>query len=163
MTTYSIISIIICLFITIIYNGYIIIKYQRIPKSLSETSYILGGNKRYFFTLYCFLVIACLLPTIFMYTPSTWQFIPFIFSGGFLFAGFSPLFLKGLDKKVHYPAAYISFAAYFFYMILCMNWWWVLGFLITFFILILWKRSHYVYFAEMTSVIEIIIYLLTLC
>ena len=33
--------------ITLLYNSYIIIKYKKIPESLSETSYLLGGNKRY--------------------------------------------------------------------------------------------------------------------
>ena len=37
----------IAIFITIVYNCYIIIRYKKIPESLSETSYLLGGNKRY--------------------------------------------------------------------------------------------------------------------
>jgi hypothetical protein len=39
--------ILLILVITLLYNGYIIIKYKQIPQSLSETSYLLGGNKRY--------------------------------------------------------------------------------------------------------------------
>lgn len=39
--------IILILLITLLYNSYIIIKYKKIPESLSETSYLLGGNKRY--------------------------------------------------------------------------------------------------------------------
>lgn len=38
---------ILTILLTIVYNSYIIIKYKKIPESLSETSYLLGGNKRY--------------------------------------------------------------------------------------------------------------------
>lgn len=38
---------ILILLITLSYNSYIIIKYKKLPESLSETSYLLGGNKRY--------------------------------------------------------------------------------------------------------------------
>ena len=50
------ILIILMLLITFLYNGYIFIKYKKIPESLSETSYLLGGNKRYWFTGYCFII-----------------------------------------------------------------------------------------------------------
>jgi hypothetical protein len=111
---------IITLVITLLYNGYIIIKYKKIPESVSETSYLLGGNKRYLFTGYCVITSFCLLPMLLEITM-TLQFLPFLFCGGLLFAGCSPLFREGLDKLVHYSSAYIAFAAYVLYMIFCMN------------------------------------------
>ena len=111
---------ILTLLITLLYNSYIIIKYKKIPQSLSETSYLLGGNKRYLFTGYCFIISFCLLPVLFTIT-NNFLFLPFIFCGGLLFAGCSPLFKSGLDKPIHYICSYIAFAAYIFYMIFCMG------------------------------------------
>lgn len=108
------------LIISLIYSSFIIIKYKKVPDSLSETAYILGGNKRYLFTLYCTIISFCILPALLSIT-STLQFIPFIFCGGLLFAGCSPLFKEGLDKKVHYISAFIAFAAYICYMIFYMG------------------------------------------
>ena len=62
------ILIILMLLITFLYNGYIFIKYKKIPESLSETSYLLGGNKRYWFTGYCFIICILLLPVLFEIT-----------------------------------------------------------------------------------------------
>ena len=115
------ILIIVSIAITVLYNSYIIIKYKKIPESLSETSYLLGGNKRYWFTGYCFIISFCLLPVLFTITLNNFLFLPFIFCGGLLFAGGSPLFRSGLDKPIHYIFSYLGFAAYIFYMIFCMG------------------------------------------
>lgn len=155
-----IILLIICLIITLIYNGFILIKYKKIPQSLSETSYLLGGNKRYIFTIYCFIIAFCLLPILLEITTDL-QFIPFIFCGGLLFSGCSPLFREGLDKIVHYSSAYIAFGAYICYMIFCMGWWWLLGYVMILGILCLWRCKCYVYFAEMLALIEMIVYTAT--
>lgn len=149
---------ILTLLITLLYNGYIIIKYKKIPGSLSETSYLLGGNKRYWFTGYCFIVAFCLLPV--LLEISTLQFLPFIFCGGLLFAGCSPLFREGLDKPIHYIFSYLAFAAYIFYMILCMGWIWLIGYLILLGVLCLIKWKAYIYWAEILALLEIIIFIL---
>lgn len=148
-----------CLLITLIYNIYILIKYKKIPQSLSETSYLLGGNKRYLFTIYCFIISFCLLPILLEIT-TTLQFIPVIFCVGLLFSGCSPLFREGIDRIVHYSSAYIAFAAYICYIIFCMGWWWLLGYVVILGILCLWKYKCYVYFAEMLALFEIMIYIL---
>lgn len=111
---------IITLVITLLYNCYIIIKYKKIPESLSETSYLLGGNKRYLFTVYCVIISFCLLPMLLEITM-TLQFLPFVFCGGLLFAGCSPLFRTGLDKPIHYIFSGLAFVTYLCYMILCMG------------------------------------------
>lgn len=112
---------ILTILLTIIYNSYIIIKYKKIPESLSETSYLLGGNKRYWFTGYCFIICMLLLPVLFEITANSLLFLPFLICGGLSFAGCSPLFREGLDKPVHYIFSILAFAAYIFYMIFCMG------------------------------------------
>lgn len=153
-------SILLTILLTIVYNSYIIIRYNKIPKSLSETSYLLGGNKRYFFTAYCIIVCLLLLPILLEITLINYQIIPFIFCGGLSFAGCSPLFREGLDKKIHYISAYIAFGAYILYMILCMGWIWLVSYIIVLGILCAIKYKNYIYFAEITAIFEIIIYLI---
>jgi hypothetical protein len=63
--------------ITLVYNSYVLIKYKKIPESLSETSYLLGGNKRYWFTGYCFIICMLLLPVLFEITVDSLLFLPF--------------------------------------------------------------------------------------
>ena len=115
------ILVIISIIITLVYNLYIILKYKKIPESLSETSYLLGGNKRFMFTGYCVLTSFLLLPILLELTTASFQIMPFIFCGGLLFAGCSPLFREGLDKPIHYIFSGLAFAAYIFYMIFCMG------------------------------------------
>ena len=160
MQTYFLISTILCLIITIVYNTYIIIKYKKIPESLSETSYLLGGNKRYFFTGYCIIVCLLLLPILMGITFTNYQIIPFIFCCGLSFAGCSPLFSAGLDRPIHYIFSILAFIAYIFYMIFCMGWIWLIGYLIVLGILCAIKWRSYVYWAEIIAVLEIIIFIL---
>ena len=157
------ICLIILLLITFIYNGYVLMKYKKIPESLSETSYLFGGNKRYFFTLYTLCISGFLLPLLLTYTSEMLEFLPFIFCGGILFAGFSPLFKEKIDKEVHYTAALISFISFIFYLVFYMGWQWFLAYLITFLItFFIWKKEKIVYFAEMIGILMLIIWLLTI-
>lgn len=150
---------IITLVITLLYNSYVIIKYKKIPESLSETSYLFGGNKRYLFTGYCIITSFCLLPMLLEITM-TLQFLPFIFCGGLLFAGCSPLFRSGLDKPIHYIFSGLAFIAYLCYIMLCMGWVWLIGYLIILSILCIIKLKSYVYWAEILALFEIIIFIL---
>lgn len=154
----------IILIITLLYNGYIIIKYKKLPESLSETSYIMGGNKRYLFTGYCFLICILILPVLLDITPIAFQVIPFIFCGGLIFAGVSPLFKEGLDKIVHYSSAIIAFLAFIIYSIFCIPWYFSICYIIILSILCIWKYNNYVYWAEQLALLDICIYIiLTLC
>ena len=152
--------IIFCLILTLVYNFYIISKFKKIPESLSETSYMLGGNKRFLFTLYCFSVCFLLIPVLLEFTPVSLQILPFIFCGGILFAGCSPLFKEGLDKIIHYTFAYLSFFTYICYMIFCMGWIWLIIYLTILSILCLIKWKCYVYWAEILALLETIIFIL---
>lgn len=49
------------LILTVIYNIYAIYLNKGIPESISDTAYIFG-KKRYYFSIYCVLLVAGLLP-----------------------------------------------------------------------------------------------------
>ena len=151
-----------CILIMLIYNSVIIVRYRKIPVSLSETAYMMNRDvifKKYWFTLYCILTALTILPVLFKYTPSDYQVIPFLLCAGLLFAGFSPAFKSGLDKPVHYVSAIISFIGFLLYSIFCMPWYWLLGYTILLGGLCVWKRQCYVYFAEILALVELCIWL----
>ena len=152
-------NIIIFLIMSLIYNGYIISKYG-IPVSLSETSYLLGGNRRYFFTLYCYITAFLIIPVLISTVPETLVFLPFLMCSGLLFAGASPLFKTGTSKPVHYIFSLISFICYIFFMIFVMGWQWLLAFGILFISLCIWKKECFVYFAEILTFLFISIFII---
>ena len=71
------IAVIIFLILSFIYNGYVIFKYN-IPVSLSDTSYLFGGNTRYLFTGYCYTSAFLLIPVLLDLVPTTLTFLPFL-------------------------------------------------------------------------------------
>ena len=146
--------------LTILYNSYIILKYKKIPVSLSETSYMLGGLKRYWFTAYCVATVFLALPCLLNIVPECLTFLPFLMCGGMLFAGVSPLFKEGLDKPVHYISSIFSFIVFLIFTVLIMGWVYLLIYLILLGLLVLWKKECYVYFAEILIYIFIIIFIL---
>ena len=115
-------AIILFIITTVIYNFGIIYRYKRIPVSLSETSYILAGNRRsnlrYLFTLYCTIIAGCFFPCLLEILPSSYQFLSFLMCSGLLFSGFTPLFKEELEKSIHYGAAIISFISYIIFIFL---------------------------------------------
>lgn len=158
------IMIIVCLTTMIIYNSFIFIKYKEIPVSLSETAYMIGGEKslkRYWFTLYCIITAFSILQPLFNNVSSDLEFIPFLLCSGLLFAGFSPAFKNNLpEKQVHYVSAGISFCCFILYGFFCMPWFWLLGYAVLLGSLCVWKRDCYVYFAEILALFSICIWLL---
>lgn len=153
------INIIIFLIISFIYNGYILYKYG-VPVSLSETSYLLGGNKRYWFTGYCYLSTFLVIPVLLGIVPETLTFLPFLMCVGLLFSGATPLFKKGLDKPIHMVFSIVSFISFIIFMILIMGWWWLGSFITVLLGFCLWKRNCYTYFAEMLAFLFISIFIL---
>ena len=156
---YQIISLIIVLITTLVYNGYVIKINKDIPESLSATAYILGGFKRYFFTLYCVIIGMGFLPHLFEITNENYQFIPFLMIAGLLFAGFTPSFKDGLDKKVHYISSYVSFIALLFFMLVCTPKWFIMLYFLIFIALCRWKNNSFVYFGEILSILLMNIWL----
>lgn len=145
--------------LTIIYNLIVFLLYKKVPVSLSETSYIFG-DKKYFFTLYCAALVTTLLPQLLNCVPEDLTFIPFILCVGVLFAGASPAFKNGLDKKVHYISAFISFGAFILFMIFLLNVWYFIGYIVALGLLILWKKECYVYFSELLAIFQVWIYII---
>ena len=154
------ITIILFIIINLIYNLFIICKYKTIPVSLSETSYMLGGLKRYWFTIYCVTNVLLILPNLLVSVPETFTFLVFLMCSGMLFSGVSPLFKKGLDKTVHYVSLIFSFIMFIIFMILLMKWYYLVAFIVILGLLIMWKKECYVYFAEILAFIFIILYLI---
>lgn len=148
----------ILILISVLYNVCIIIKYKTIPESLSETSYLLD-NYRWLFTLYCYFVCLCLLILLLPITKENITFIPFLFCGGLMFAGASPLYKQGMDRKVHYITAFLSFGSFLLYIFLQMGGIWIIPYLLCLGLFCIIKPNSYVYFAEILALIEIIIYL----
>ena len=162
---YVTISISLCLVIMLIYNTLIITKYKKVPKSLSETAYLIsnGGNvRRYLFTLYCVCTGITLLPPLLMNTPDGFEVLSFLICSGFLFSGFSPNYKdrSSLDRSVHYWAAYISFAAFLILGFTCLGWKWVLAYGIVFGGFCLWKPKCYTYFCEILALITLCMWIL---
>lgn len=144
--------------ISLIYNLYVLLKYKKIPESLSETSYLFGNN-RYLFTVYCLLIGLCLLILLLPLTNINLQFIPFIICIGLIFSGFSPFYKKGLDRKIHYIFAFLSFGMFILYIFLHVGWYWIIPYLIGIIILCFLNFKSYVYFAEILALLELIIYI----
>lgn len=151
---------ILLIILALVYNLYIILKYKQIPVSLSETSYMLGGLKRYWFTIYCVATVFLALPCLLIVVPESLTFLSFLMCGGMLFAGASPLFKGGLDKLVHYTTSIFSFVIFLIFIILVMGWSYLLIYLVLLGLLVLWKKECCVYFAEMLIYIFIIIFIL---
>ena len=147
-----------CVILTLAYNIYVIIRYKKIPESLSETSYLFGGNKRFLFTGYCILITFLLLPVLLNITNENFQILPVLICAGLAFAGCSPLFREGLDKKVHYISAYISFGTFVLYSILCMNWIYTVVFICILGMLCLIRYKSFIYFAEILALFFLIYY-----
>lgn len=121
---------------------------------------MLGGLKRYWFTIYCVTNVLLILPNLLVAVPETFTFLVFLMCSGMLFSGASPLFKKGLDKTVHYVSSIFSFVMFIIFMILLMKWYCLIVFIVILGLLVMWKKECYVYFAEILAFIFIILYLI---
>lgn len=157
---YTTICLILFIIISLIYNLFIIFKYKTIPVSLSETSYILGGFKRYWFSAYCITTVMLILPLLLMTIPEKLAFLCFLMCGGLMFAGLSPMFKNGMDKTIHYIASILSFVIFIILMIFVIGWLYLALYIWLLALLILCKKECYVYFAEMLIYVFIILFII---
>lgn len=157
---YTTISLILFIIISLIYNLYIIFKYKTMPVSLSETSYILGGFKRYWFSAYCITTVMLILPLLLITIPENLAFLGFLMCGGLLFAGLSPMFKNGMDKTIHYTSSMFSFIIFIIFMIFIMGWFYLALYVWLLALLTLCKKECYVYFAEILVYIFIILFII---
>lgn len=145
----------IIILLSIAYNTYIILKYKRIPESLSETSYMLCKDKL-LFVGYCVITGGLMLPLLLNITPENFQCFPFFICGGLIMAGASPLYRNGLDKYVHYVSAMFAFISFLIYLGIY-NWLMLLTvilFLCSYYIVL--GKKTIIYFAEIVALIYLI-------
>ena len=85
------------------YLGMVLIRFS-IPKSISETYYLLG-KYGWLFQLTLFSVAFLVVPTLIDRSNENTRFLAFLACMGLAFVGAAPLFKRKLDGKVHYISA----------------------------------------------------------
>lgn len=95
----------ISLIIMLSYLGMVLIKFG-IPKSISETYYLLG-KMGWLFQVTLFSVAFLVVPTLIDRSSENTRFLAFLACAGLAFVGAAPLFKRELDGKVHYTSACI--------------------------------------------------------
>lgn len=95
----------ISLIIMLSYLGLVLIRFG-IPKSISETYYLLG-KMGWLFQVTLFSVAFLVVPTLIDMSSEGTRFLAFLACAGLAFVGAAPLFKRKLDGKVHYISASI--------------------------------------------------------
>ena len=95
--------ILISLIIMLSYLGMVLIRFG-IPKSVSETYYLLG-KMGWLFQVTLFSVAFLVVPTLIERSSEGTRFLAFLACMGLAFVGAAPLFKRKLDAKVHYISA----------------------------------------------------------
>ena len=85
------------------YLGMVLIRFG-IPKSISETYYLLG-NMGWLFQVTLFSVAFLVVPELIDRSSEGTRFLAFLACMGLAFVGAAPLFKRKLDGKVHYISA----------------------------------------------------------
>ena len=85
------------------YLTFVVAKFG-IPKSISETYYLLG-NMGWLFQVTLFSVAFLVVPTLIDRSSEGTRFLAFLACAGLAFVGAAPLFKRKLDGKVHYISA----------------------------------------------------------
>ena len=156
----STIFLIAALVITLIYNSGL----PNIPESISATSY-LPDRKPWYFSIYCLLMGTLLWYPWMNVTPDDFKFLVFFACMGIYFAGVTPFFKSDFEKPIHYTAGVLTFASWLTWIIMAGE---PTHLIITASIYVLllltdWLRNktiaNWTYWAEMTALIYIIIYL----
>lgn len=93
------------LIIMSIYLGMVLIKFG-IPKSISETYYLLGKHG-WLFQVTLFSVAFLVVPTLIDRSSENTRFLAFLACAGLAFVAAAPLFKMDLEGKVHFTSAYI--------------------------------------------------------
>lgn len=93
------------LIIMLSYLGMVLIRFG-IPKSISETYYLLG-KQGWLFQVTLFSVAFLVVPTLIERSSENTQFLAFLACTGLAFVAAAPLFKMELEGKVHYVSAAI--------------------------------------------------------
>lgn len=97
--------IVLSLVILVCYLGMVLIRFG-IPKSISETYYLLGKHG-WLFQVTLFSVAFLVVPTLIERSSEGTRFLAFLACMGLAFVAAAPLFKRELDGKVHYISAAI--------------------------------------------------------
>lgn len=81
-----------------------------VPKSVSDSYYMMDGLWSSLFTWFCWIVSASLLPYWIGYSESDANILPFIACGGLLFVGTATQF-RTHEKPVHFGSAIVCFVS----------------------------------------------------
>lgn len=114
-----------------------------------------------FFLIFC-IGFACLifLPWI-MVTSELWQFLVFISCAGLIIAGTTPTYKEEkIQKTIHWVGGVLSLIAWCAWCILEMHFGILFDFLILFGITLIFNKKNYTYWAEVLSMLILIIHLL---
>lgn len=150
----------ISLFIYISYNIYVIRRFG-IPKSLSQTSYLLlNYNKKfYFFSFLCISVGVLLWPVWCELSPKEISILPALALSGFILSGLTPLFHRSLEKPIHYISSVLTFV-FFSIWILMVNMVLFVADAVMIGMFFVLHRECYVYHAENIIAFTLMFYLL---
>ena len=148
------------LILTIIYNIYAIYLNKGIPESISDTAYIFD-KKRYYFSIYCVLLVTGLLPIWLGVSIVNLQCLVFICCVGILFAGITPFFKdKGtVDKPIHYSSGIIVALAYLLWLIFSGYAIILIPISIILSLLIIIDYKNFIYYIEIVGLISLLILL----
>lgn len=143
------------IFIALVYTTVMCIKLKTVPKSISDTMYLGGGN---WFTYA--MVLSSILVTIGMMMlteESNWQFLSFLTGASLGFVGTAKNFKEKLEGFVHYGAAILMFTcSQLWVIIFCSAWP-----MVTWLSILAWYRSNQkMFWCEITCIINILVGLL---
>ena len=85
------------------YLAFVVAKFG-IPKSISETFYLLG-KKGWMFQITLFVTAFLVVPSLIDASSEDTQFLAFLACAGLIFVGAAPLFKRTFDNKVHFISA----------------------------------------------------------
>lgn len=160
----SLYFIILLIIITVAYNTYAIIINKGIPESLSSTSYVfLENNKKYYyFSIYCILTAAILLPIWLNASIEEWKFLVFLTCYEIIFAGVTPFFREDFHKSIHYTAGILAVITYILWMILSGYTKFLMWEGIITLIPIIFNYKNFVYYIEVFGLLTLLILLIIL-
>lgn len=107
-------------FIMSLYLAYVV-KYFGIPRSLSDTYYLLE-NKGWIFQVVLGLFSVLLMPIWIELSSENTQFLAFLACGGLMFVAAAPCFKVKIEGKIHYSSAVICCLSAFIWQIIEMCW-----------------------------------------
>ena len=132
--------------------------------SISHTVYqwgILDQSLTMFFTIFCWSVAVPLLIYWIDYSPTDWNFIPFIAATGLCFVGASPMFMsEEMERKVHVVATIVCASAAYLWTLMYGNY--IIGvsaIILSLVLYLILKKENKLYWLEIIAFANVFIQL----